>query len=224
MLYTPAELQSLAELAGKYGWQLNVHAIGDAGNRRTLDAFERGYTAEQRRLLRPRIEHAQVIALNDIPRFAKLDVLASIQPTHATSDMNMAEDRIGRERIKGAYAWRKLKDAGVRLAGGSDFPVEFANPFLGLYAAVTRKDREGQPPGGWYPSEKLTREEALRLFTSDAAYAAHDEARVGSLQPGQWADFILLDSDYFDIPEDQIDDLKVIATYVAGKQVSGKGK
>jgi predicted amidohydrolase YtcJ len=134
--------------------------------------------------------------------------------------MNMAEDRLGSERIKGAYAWRKFKNAGVRLAGGSDFPVEVANPFYGLYAAVTRKTRDGNPPNGWYPQEKLTREEALRLFTVDAAYASHMEDKVGSLQPGQWADFILIDRDYFSVPEDQIDDTRVIATFVAGKKVT----
>jgi len=188
----------------------------------TLEAFERGQTAAQRVALRPRIEHAQVIALTDIPRFAKLNVIASIQPTHATSDMNMAEDRVGGERIKGAYAWRKLKNAGVRLAGGSDFPVELANPFPGLYAAVTRKGRDGKPPGGWYANERLTREEALRLFTTDAAYASHLEHRVGGLQPGEYADFILVDRDYFAIAEDQIDDIEVLATYVSGAKMNGR--
>ncbi|HYM34861.1 MAG TPA: amidohydrolase [Steroidobacteraceae bacterium] len=219
MITSRDELRQLAALTAKYGWQFNVHAIGDAGNRAVLDAVENGMTAEQRQSLRPRIEHAQVISLADIPRFAKLNVIASIQPTHATSDMNMAEDRIGAERIKGAYAWRKLTDAGARLAGGSDFPVELANPFYGLYAAVTRKSRDGKPPNGWYGQEKLSREEALRLFTVDAAYAGHMEKSLGSLQPGQWADFTLIDRDYFTIPEDQIDDSIVVATYVAGKRV-----
>ncbi|MGH8174998.1 MAG: amidohydrolase [Steroidobacter sp.] len=218
-LYTPEQINELAALTAGKGWQLNVHAIGDAGNRTMLDAFEKQLTAQQRKALRPRIEHAQIISISDIPRFAKLDVIASIQPTHATSDMNMAEDRVGAERIKGAYAWRKLLDAGARLAGGSDFPVELANPFHGLYAAVTRQDRDGRPPGGWYAQEKLTREEALRLFTIDAAYAAHMENVVGSLAPGKWADFIMIDRDYFKIPEREIDDVKVVATYVAGEKV-----
>ena len=218
-LYTQDEMQTLAELTAQHHWQLCVHAIGDAGNRTALNAFERGMSAAQRVELRPRIEHAQVIALTDIPRFKQLNVIASIQPTHATSDMNMAEDRVGAQRIQGAYAWRKLKNAGARLAGGSDFPVELANPFHGLYAAVTRKDRDGKPPGGWYAQEKLTREEALRLFSADAAYAASMEDRLGSLARGQWADFILIDRDYFAVPEDQIDDVVVAATYVGGKQV-----
>jgi predicted amidohydrolase YtcJ len=177
-------------------------------------------TAAQRLALRPRIEHAQVVALPDIARFAKLNVLASIQPTHATSDMNMAEDRVGPQRIQGAYAWRKLRSSGARLAGGSDFPVELANPFHGLYAAVTRQDRQGLPNNGWYAREKLTRQEALRLFTTDAAYAGYAEGKVGSLAPGQWADFILLDRDYFQVPDDQVDDITVVATYVSGKQVA----
>jgi predicted amidohydrolase YtcJ len=220
MLYTPEQFQALATLTASKGWQLNVHAIGDAGNGVALDAFEKMLTAQQREALRPRIEHAQVLALDDIPRLARLGVIASVQPTHATSDMNMAEDRLGAERIKGAYAWRKLLNAGVRLAGGSDFPVELPNPFFGLYAAVTRQDRDGRPPGGWYAQEKLTREEALRLFTTDAAYAAHMENVTGSLEAGKWADFILIDRDYFKVPESEIDDIRVLATYVAGKKVT----
>jgi predicted amidohydrolase YtcJ len=220
MLYTAEQMQQLAQLTASKGWQLNVHAIGDAGNHIVLDTFEAKLTPAQRKALRPRIEHAQVIALEDIPRFGSLGVIASIQPTHATSDMNMAEDRLGPQRIKGAYAWRSLISAGARLAGGSDFPVELPNPFLGLYAAVTRQDRDGNPPGGWYGRQKLTREEALRLFTIDAAYAAHMETTLGSLQPGKWADFILIDRDYFQVPESEIDDIVVKATYVAGKRVA----
>jgi predicted amidohydrolase YtcJ len=222
MLYTAPQMQELAQLTASKGWQLNVHAIGDAGNHVVLDTLEAKLTAAQRKTLRPRIEHAQVIALDDIPRFASLGIIASIQPTHATSDMNMAEDRVGSQRIKGAYAWRTMINAGVRLAGGSDFPVELPNPFLGLYAAVTRQDRDGKPPGGWYPQQKLTREEALRLFTIDAAYAARMETSVGSLEPGKWADFILIDRDYFQVPESEIDDIAVKATYVAGKRITAQ--
>lgn len=219
-LYTREQLGELVKLGGAKGWQLSIHAIGDDGNRIVLDTFEKLLSREQRHALRPRIEHAQIVALDDIPRFARLDVIASIQPTHATSDMNMAETRVGPARIKGAYAWRKLLDNKARLAGGSDFPVELANPFYGLYAAVTRQDRDGRPPGGWYPQERLTREEALRLFTLDAAYAGHMEQATGSLEPGKWADFILIDRDYFKVPESEIDDIRVVATYVAGKKVT----
>lgn len=220
LLYTPQQLQTLGKLTAANGWQLNVHAIGDAANRLVLDTFESTHTEAQRKTLRPRIEHAQIISAVDIPRFASLSVIASIQPTHATSDMNMAEARVGTQRMQGAYAWRKLIDAGVRLAGGSDFPVELPNPFHGLYSAVTRQDHDGKPPGGWYGEQKLTREEALRLFTIDAAYAAHMERGVGSLEAGKWADFILIDRDYFTIDESEIDDIRVLATYVAGRKVS----
>lgn len=219
MLYTPSQIAALADLTTRHGWQLNIHAIGDAGNRLALDTYAQEMTASERQSLRPRIEHAQVIALDDIPRFTKLGVIASIQPTHATSDMNMAEDRVGADRIKGAYAWRSLLNAHVRLAGGSDFPVELPNPFLGLYAAVTRQDSEGRPPGGWHGEQKLSREEALRLFTIDAAYSAFMEASVGSLEPGKWADFIIIDRDFFKVPEREIDDIRVQATYVAGQKV-----
>lgn len=219
MLYTRDDLQSVTKTAIASGWQVNIHAIGDAGNRLVLDIFEQTSRDGKARALRHRIEHAQIIALSDIPRFHALNVIASIQPTHATSDMNMAEDRVGAVRIKGAYAWRRLLDANVRLAGGSDFPVELANPFHGLYAAITRQDRDGKPLEGWYPDQKLTRAEALSLFTIDAAYAGHMEHSVGALSKGQWADFIVVEKNYFDVAEDEIDDLDVRATYVAGEKV-----
>lgn len=222
LLYSKEELRTLTTLTARHGWQLNIHAIGDAGNRIALDVLSDGMTQEQRNRLRPRIEHAQVISLDDLPRFAQLNVIASIQPTHATSDMNMAEDRVGRDRIRGAYAWRRLLDAKTKLAGGSDFPVELANPFLGLHAAVTRQDRNERPPEGWYPDQKLSREEALRLFTIDAAYAGHMEDATGSLQPGRWADFVVIDRDYFSVAANEIADINVTQTWLAGQRVSSK--
>jgi predicted amidohydrolase YtcJ len=219
LMYSSEELRALMKLGINSGWQLNVHAIGDAGNRLVLDAFAEVSRDGKARALRHRIEHAQVIASEDFARFKALDLIASIQPTHATSDMNMAETRLGAERILGAYAWRKFLNAGVRLAGGSDFPVELPNPFLGLHAAVTRRDREGEPPGGWYPAEKLSRDEALKLFTVDAAYAAHMEPLTGSLAAGQYADFIVIDRDYYAIPEQDIARIRVLETWVAGERI-----
>ena len=216
--WTQDELDRMVAKANDMGFQVGIHAIGDLGNRMALDAFE---AAQQGKLsaLRNRVEHSQIIALEDIPRFAKLGVIASMQPTHATSDMNMAEDRVGPERILGGYAWRRLLDAGAVIASGSDFPVELSNPFHGLYAAVTRQGRDGEPEDGWYSDQALTRAEALHSFTLAAAYAAHQEDRLGSLEPGKWADFIIIDRDYFTIPASEIDDIKVLQTWVGGEKV-----
>ena len=200
------------------GFQVNVHAIGDHGNRQVLDAFaELG--AKENQTLRHRIEHAQVIDIDDLKRFNELNIIASMQPTHATSDMNMAEDRVGKQRIAGAYAWRTLLDMNAKIASGSDFPVESANPFWGLHAAVTRQSQANLPAGGWYPGQAMTREEALYSFTLGAAYAAHQETTLGSLEPGKWADFIVIDQDYFSMPASDIWKTKVLQTWVAGEKV-----
>ncbi|MGA8708722.1 MAG: amidohydrolase [Steroidobacteraceae bacterium] len=214
-----AEMESKIQDGLAAGYQVNVHAIGDAANRQVLDGFEAAYKAVGGRELRNRIEHAQVVALSDIPRFRQLDLIASMQPTHATSDINMAQDRIGPERLKGAYAWRSFLDQGTRIAGGSDFPVESDNPFFGLHAAVTRTDHEGNPPGGWHPEQAMTRLEAFRAFTLDAAYAQHQENEIGSLEPGKWADFILVDRDLFTVPAADIWKIKVEQTWLAGQRV-----
>ncbi len=206
------------EKANRMGFQANVHAIGDFANRLVLDAFERARKSTTGDF-RNRVEHAQVIHKDDFERYATMGIIASVQPTHATSDKNMAQDRLGPERIKGAYAWRTMLDSSIRIAGGSDYPVEPANPMFGLHAAVTRQDRGDLPVGGWYVEQALTREEALRAFTVDAAYAAHQEDRLGRLQSGYQADFILIDKDYFEVPASDIWKLKVQETWVAGQQV-----
>ncbi len=216
--HTQQQLDGFVQKAIRKGFQVGVHAIGDLGNRMVLDAFERAQGGKPSPL-RNRVEHAQIIALNDIPRFSELGVIASMQPIHATSDMNMAEDRIGPDRIRGGYAWRRLLDSGAVIASGSDFPVELPNPFLGLYAAVTRQDRAGMPEGGWYPDQALSRAEALHSYTLAAAYAAHQEDRLGSLEPGKWADFIVVDRDYFESPASEIDDIRVLQTWVGGRLV-----
>lgn len=201
------------------GFQVNTHAIGDRGNRVVLDAYEQAMRESGRAGGRHRIEHAQVVALDDIPRFAALDVIASMQPTHATSDMYWAAERLGPERIRGAYAWRRFLDGGARIAFGSDFPVERVDPLLGFYAAVTRQDAGGWPEGGWQPDQRLTREEALRAFTLDAAYAAFQEDELGSLSPGKRADFVVLSRDIMTVPAPEILQAEVVATYLDGRPV-----
>ena len=215
--WTQSELDAMVAKANGMDFQVGIHAIGDLGNRMALDSFDR-VQGGQPSPLRNRIEHSQIVTLEDIPRFAELGVIASMQATHATSDKNMAEDRIGPDRILGGYAWRRMLDAGVVLANGSDFPVELSNPFHGLYASVTRQGRDGEPDGGWYADQSLTRAEALHSFTLAAAYAARQEDRLGSLEPGKWADFIIIDRDYFTIPDSEIDDIVVLETWVGGRR------
>jgi len=215
------EMYAMVAAATRAGYQPAVHAIGDGGNRMVLDVFER----VQREIpgsrgLRMRLEHAQILDARDIPRFADLNVIASMQPTHATSDMPWVPARLGTARMEeGAYVWRRLLDAGATIAAGSDFPVEEANPMLGFYAAVTRQDLSGNPPGGWMPRERLTREQALRAFTLDAAYAAHAEQLLGSLEEGKLADFVMLSRDIMAIPPEQIPATEVMMTVVGGEIV-----
>lgn len=201
------------------GFQVGTHAIGDRANRVVLNAYERALERLGTTSGRHRIEHAQIVHPDDIPRFRELGVTASMQPTHATSDMYWAEDRVGSERLQGAYAWQTFLDYGVRVAFGSDFPVEDVNPLLGFYAAVTRQDAEGWPPGGWLPHQRVSRLEALRGFTIDAAYAAFQEHEVGSLEAGKYADFVVLSDDILTIPPEQILNTRVIATYLSGERI-----
>lgn len=219
LLTTEKKLAEDLSLITQYGFQANVHAIGDAANRLVLDAFAKLPEEQSADVLRHRIEHAQVVALEDIPRFAELNIIASMQPTHATSDMNMAGDRLGDERLKGAYAWRKMREHDVLIAAGSDFPVELANPFLGIHAAVTRQNSENQPEGGWLPGEKLNRAETLKAFTIDAAYSAFWEDEIGSLEAGKKADFILVDKDIFTVEAEQLNDVQIMQTWVGGKRL-----
>ena len=219
LLLSDEELSQHIGRSAQAGFQVNVHAIGDLANTRVLEKFADINQSPKIRAQRHRVEHAQILRPQDINQFAKLDVIASIQPTHATSDKNMAEDRLGASRLEGAYAWNTLLRSQARLAGGSDFPVEPANPLYGLHAAVTRTDREGEPLGGWRPEEKLSRADALSLFTEWAAYAGHEEEFLGRLAPGFAADFVLVKDDFFAQSEQAIWQNEVLATVVAGKVV-----
>ncbi|MFZ4875025.1 amidohydrolase [Janthinobacterium sp. Mn2066] len=222
LFYKDDVMRAKMDKAMRAGYQVNVHAIGDAGNHQILDGYQALISKYHNVGLRHRIEHAQVVQLSDIPRFKTLGIVPSMQPTHATSDQNMAEQRVGHERIKGAYAWRTFLKQGSRIACGSDFPIESPNPFEGIHAAVTRQDSAGLPAGGWYPQQAMTVTEALRCFTLDAAWAAHQENVVGSLEKGKWADFIVVDQDVFKVAPTAIGKTQVLQTWLAGKRVYEK--
>ncbi|MBV8157911.1 MAG: amidohydrolase [Dyella sp.] len=219
LVTAPDAYRSAVEKAHRCHVQVATHAIGDRGNRMVLDTYQAvlgdGASSDHRW----RVEHAQIVAPDDIPRFASLHLIASMQPTHATSDMPWAEQRLGAERLKGAYAWQSFIHEKVPLAFGSDFPVEHVNPMLGLYAAVTRQDLNGQPPGGWLPDQRVSRLQALAGFTRGAAYASFEENEVGMLKPGMRADFVVLDGDFMTVAPRQIADLKPLSTWVDGKAV-----
>ena len=218
--YNDERLEYLMRVAMNGGFQVNTHAIGDNANMKVLDNYERLISETDSRNLRHRIEHAQILRYEDILRFAKLGVIPSMQATHATSDKNMAQDRIGEVRIQGAYAWRKLMQADTLIANGSDFPVESPDPFWGLHASVTRQDQSNEPPGGWLPDERMSLEEAFASFTVNAAFAGHQENLLGTLEVGKKADFIIIDRDIFKIPENELWQTQVLETWVNGEKIT----
>ena len=223
ILRKPDEMQAIINQALEKGFQVCTHAIGDRANRLVLDLYEAGVKAHPHPDHRYRVEHAQVIAPSDISRFKRQGVIPSMQQTHCTSDMYWAEKRLGPERVKGAYAWRALLKDGNIIAGGSDFPVESANPLLGFYAAITRQDAKGWPPGGWHPDQKMTRQEALKSFTRWAAFAAFEEKQKGSLEAGKLGDMIVLSRDIMKIEPREILTTEVVTTIVGGRVVWEKG-
>jgi len=241
------DLQNAISQALQAGFQVCTHAIGDRGNNIVLNAYERELKEFPQTDHRLRVEHAQILSPDDIPRFKELGVVPSMQETHCTSDMYWAEARIGSERVKGAYAWRSLRETGVVIPGGSDFPVEHPNPLYGIYAGVTRQDHAGIPrnaeevrrafqlsaagiadpsvfEGGWYSAQKLTREEAIRSFTSWAAWAGFEERNKGSIESGKLADFIVLSSDIMTVPAQEILRTEVVKTIVGGREEYSLGQ
>ena len=216
--------EKMVIIADKYGFQIGVHSIGDKGNNWTLNAFEKAQQRNGKRDSRHRIEHAQTLRFSDMPRFAHLGVIASMQPTHCISDKKFVIKRIGAERAKGAYAWKSLADAGARIAFGTDYQVEPLNPMEGLYASVTRKDRSGEEGDGWYPEQKITMPDAIRYYTLGSAYAQFTDNRKGMIKQSYLADIVILDKDLLSIPENEIMNTKVDYTIIGGKVVYASGK
>jgi hypothetical protein len=216
--HSDAEMLRLADIAAAHGFQVATHAIGDAANAQVISVYEQ-LSKKYGRDRRWRIEHFQIVDPADISRLAPARIIASMQPTHQTSDRLMAEKRLGPNRLNGAYAWQTVLKSGAKLAFGTDFPVESPNPFPGLSAAISRQDMKGQPPGGWIPSERLTLAQALDAYTRGAAYAGFAEDRIGALEPGKWADFILVDRDPTKADPPSLAGTQVLETWVAGKRV-----
>lgn len=215
-LLAPEILEARIRSAKDAGFQVATHAIGDKANRMVLEIYERVFGSSAA-TARPRIEHAQIVHPEDLGRFAKGGVIASMQPTHATSDMPWAEQRLGQGRLAGAYAWRSLLTTGATIAAGSDAPVEDFSPILGLYAAVSRKDMFGSPEGGWLPGERMTPAQALRAFTRGAAIASFREEEAGRVKPGMLADLTVLDRDPLAVSEEELNRVRVMLTIVGGK-------
>jgi hypothetical protein len=218
----PEKLKAMALERDKAGFQLAFHAIGDKANRVALDVFESAVRVNGVRERRDRIEHAQVVAPEDIPRFGKLNVIASMQPSHQTNDMRWVDQRLGPERVKGAYAWNSLQKSGAKLAFGTDYSVEPINPFRGLYACVTRELPEGGPAGGWQPQEKISLDDCIQAYTTGSAYAEFEEGRKGQIKVGQFADFIVLSQDVTKVPAKDLLKTQVLQTVVGGRTMYQK--
>jgi predicted amidohydrolase YtcJ len=219
LVSAPAHIQDVATRALRAGFQVATHAIGDRGNRLVLDAYEAALKVNPTADHRFRVEHAQILNHDDIPRFAELGVIPSMQAVHQTSDMYWAGSRLGQGRLLGAYAWRSLFETGIVVPNGSDFPVEAVNPLLSFHSAVARQDAENWPAGGWFPEQKMTREEALKSMTIWPAFAAFQESTMGSLTVGKLADFVILDRDIMTVADRDILGTSVVATYIGGKAV-----
>ena len=217
-LHSDAELRAKEDAAAARGFQIATHAIGDAANAQAIGTYEwlNGKYGANRRW---RIEHAQIVDCADLPRIARAHIIASMQPTHQTSDMQMAEKRLDPPRLNCAYAWQSMLKTGARLAFGTDFPVESPNPFPGLSAAISRQDIDGQPPGGWYAAQRVSLDQALAAYTRGAAYAGFAEDRIGSLEPGKWADFVIVDRDPTRVNPQELARTQVLQTWIAGKKV-----
>jgi len=216
-----SELAPMFEQALRHGIQVETHAIGDRANRIILDLYERAFRTvpiEQRKIREPRwrVEHAQILSAQDLPRFAKLGVIASMQPSHAISDLFFAPARLGLDRLAGAYGWNSLLKAGTMICGGSDAPIERGEPMVEFYAAVARKSIRGESGEGWHPEQAVSREESLKMFTANAAYAAFEENDKGSIEPGKLADFTVLSNDIMKIPEPEILKTRCVMTVIGG--------
>lgn len=219
LLSAPAHIRDVAVRALQHGFQVNTHAIGDRGNRIVLDAYDSALKTNPSADHRFRVEHAQILNYDDIPRFAALGVIPSMQASHQSSDMYWIGKRLGPTRLPGAYAWRSLLNSGVVIPNGSDFPVEQVNPLISFHAAIARQDANDWPAGGWYPEQRMTREEALRSMTLWPAYSAFQEKEMGSITPGKFADFVVLDQDIMRVPAELVLNTRVLSTYVGGKEV-----
>lgn len=223
LLSAPAHIRDVAARGLAAGFQVNTHAIGDRGNRVVLDAYEQALAARPTANHRFRVEHAQVLHSDDLPRFAQLGVIPSMQASHQTSDMYWVGKRLGPTRTLGAYAWRSLLESGVVIPNGSDFPVEAVNPLISFHAAIARQDARDWPAGGWLPEQRMTREEALKSMTLWPAYAGFQEEELGSLSVGKRADFVILDRDIMRVPAELVLGTRVRSTWLGGREVYRQG-